>query len=77
MANDLRASIAKINTHFGRSKAFENDTIKDKNDYQKQYESGTFKTLDDFNPESIDELRKHLSNDFYIHDLLIRRFASE
>ena len=77
IANDLRTGIAKINTHFGWSKAFKNEPITDKNDYQKQYEPGKFKKIGDFNPGEVEGLRKHLDDDFYIHDLLIQRFAFE
>ena len=77
IANDLHAGIAKINAHFGWSKAFSNEPITDKNDYQQQFEQGTFKKLGDFNSEDIKGLRKHLSDDLYIHDLLIQRFAFE
>ena len=77
IANDLHACIAKINAHFGWSKAFKDKPIKDKNDYQKQYEQGTFKKLVDFNSDDIKGLSKHLSDDLYIHNLLIQRFTSE
>ena len=75
--NDLHSSIARINDQFGWNEEYKDEPLRDKTDYQKQYGPKIFKRLQDFNPKDIYELKKHLSEDFFIHNLLLQRFASQ
>ena len=76
LKDDLHSSILKMNYQFGWNEEYKDEPIRDKADYQNQYETEAFKRLQDFNSNDIHDLKKHLSEDYSIHNFLTQRFAS-
>ena len=73
---DFRKSVKKITTQFSFLESSEIKMIHTKNNFHRRYKPGTLKTMSDFNTQEAAALKDHLSNDYCIEELLIRRFSA-
>ena len=73
---DFRKSVKKITTQFSFLESSVIKMIHTKNNFHRRYKPGTLKTMSDFNTQEAAALKDHLSNDYCIEELLIRRFST-
>ena len=72
--DDFRKCIHKITSQFNLLETPNVNIMHTKNRFQARYKPGTFKTISDFHEQEINSLRDHLSNDYFIEELLLKRF---